>query len=88
MTAGLDYDRKDDGPARRINAPLERNEGQAEYDHRSESKEGDNVGRPETLEDGWNFLEEVGGLNFLLGCTPCDVVGEQMGENSTRKVQT
>lgn len=88
MTTGLDYDREDDSPARRINAPLEGDKGQAEYDHRSESKEGDNVGRPETFEDGWDFLEEVGELDFLLGRTPCDVVGEQMGEDSTGKVQT
>jgi len=84
----LDCDREDDGPASRRNAPLKRNERKAEYDYRGESEEGYDVGRPEALEDGWGFLEEMGELDLLLGRTPCDVIGEQMRENGTREVET
>ena len=86
MATRLDCDREDNRPGRRPNAPLKRNERQAEYDHRGKSEEGYSVGRPEAFEDGWSFLEEVGEFDLLFGRTPCDVIGEQVRENSTREV--
>lgn len=86
MATRLDCDREDNGPGRRPNAPLKRNERQAEYGHPGKSEEGYSVGRPEALEDGWSFLEEVGELDLLFGRTPCDIIGEQVRENGTRDV--
>ena len=86
MAACLDCDREDNGPGRRPDAPLKGDERQAEYDHRSKSEEGYNVGRPEALEDGWSFLEEVGELDLLFSRTPCNIIGEQVRKNGTREV--
>ena len=88
MATCLDCEREDDRPSRRTNTPLKRDERQAEDDHPGESEDRDNVGCPETLEYCWDFLEEVGKLDLLLSRTPCDVVGEQVRKNGTRKVQT
>ena len=57
-----------------------------EDDHAGGDNDTCDEGDPETLDDLGNLEPKVGALDFLLCCSPRDVVREQVGEQSLREM--
>jgi hypothetical protein len=71
--------REDAGPVR-DDAPLVRDEAKGEDNHRRDADEAKDDGDPEAFKDLGDLDEEVGALDFFLGCSPLDIVRDEMGE--------
>lgn len=74
MTAADDRQREYHTPRRTIYPPLYWYDIGSQYNHRSNKQSRYTQREPETLKDLWNFLKEVGSLDFLDCRTPLDVI--------------
>jgi hypothetical protein len=86
MTGDGHNEGEDDSPVRDIDSPGHRNERSRQDGNGNCAKETNDEGNLEALEDLGNLFPEVGALDFLLGCSPGDVIGEHMGEDGNGNV--
>lgn len=73
-------------PVSLTHLPFWRNQRGRKHDHGKGNNEGNQKGEPEAFENSGNLDEKVGSLNFLLGCTPRNVEGEQVCKKSHREM--
>jgi hypothetical protein len=88
MARSGEDEREDETPFRTRDGPVRGYKRAREDADRDEEREANEEDKPEALEDPRHLEEEVGALDFLLGRTPGDVVGEQMGEEGDGEMNT
>jgi len=81
-----DNEGEDKGPRTFLDSPLGRHKRSGEDDDGDDTQCRNHEREPETFEDLGDFHPEIRALDFLLGCTPGDIVREKMGENGLGNV--
>lgn len=86
MTSDSHDKGEDDGPLRNRDSPCDWDEWSGENSDGGNAKEADGEGNLKALENLGYLLPKVGTLDFLLRCSPSDIVGEHMGQDGDGNV--
>ena len=86
MTPHHNRQRKDHRPIIVQHLPRVRHERRRQHNHRRDEDERDDEREPEAFRDLWYLEPEVRALDLFLGCTPGDVVREEVREEGLGEV--
>lgn len=86
MTPHRNRQRKDDRPIRARDPPPNRYRSRRKHHHPRAHHDTRNECDPEAFDDFGDFEPKVGSFDFFFGCTPDDVVGEEVGEKGLGEV--
>ena len=84
MTCRRHRKRQNNRPSRAIYPPLKRHKFRRAYNHPCNNHKREKHKEPEPLQDLGYLLEKIGPLHFFDGCSPGDVVREEMSEDGLR----